>query len=133
LPVDKGRIYVAGISMGGYGAWDAIQRRAELFAAAIPVCGGGDEAEAPKLKNVPIWAFHGDQDQVVLTIRTTRMIEAIAKAGGTPKMTIYPGVGHDAWSATFSNPEVLDWLFAQTMPLRAPSTSTPRPGRRSAP
>jgi predicted peptidase len=133
LPVDKARIYVTGISMGGYGAWDAIQRRPELFAAAMPVCGGGDEAEAPKLKNVPIWAFHGDQDMAVPTLRTLHMIEAITKAGGKPKMTIYPGVGHDSWTATFSNPEVLDWLFAQVKPLRAPSTSTPQLERRSAP
>jgi predicted peptidase len=112
-PVDKGRIYVTGLSMGGYGTWEAVVRRPAFFAAALPVCGGGDTAEAPKLKNLPIWAFHGDQDGVVPTRRTTAMIEAIRTAGGTPKMTIYPGVNHDSWSATYNNPNVFAWLFAQ--------------------
>jgi predicted peptidase len=113
LPVDKSRIYVTGLSMGGFGAWDAIQRRPELFAAAIPVCGGGDAAEAPKLKNLPIWAFHGNKDGVVLPRRTTDMIEAVAKAGGSPKMTLYPGVDHNSWTRTYANPKVLAWLFEQ--------------------
>lgn len=116
LPVDKSRIYVTGLSMGGYGTWDAIQRRPEFFAAAIPICGGGDAAEAPKLKNLPIWAFHGDKDTSVKPSRTTDMIEAIRKAGGTPKMTIYPGVNHNSWDATYANPEVWAWLFAQKKP-----------------
>ena len=113
LPVDKSRIYVTGLSMGGYGTWDAIQPRPELFAAAVPICGGGDVAQSPRLKNLPIWAFHSDQYGVVPTRRTTAMIEAIREAGGTPKMTIYPGVNHDSWSATYANPNVFTWLFAQ--------------------
>jgi predicted peptidase len=116
LPIDKGRIYVTGLSMGGFGTWDAIQRRPEFFAAAIPVCGGGDTAEAPKLKNVPIWAFHGDKDTVVKPSRTTTMIEAIGQAGGEPKMTIYPGVQHDSWNRTYADPDVWAWLFAQKRP-----------------
>jgi predicted peptidase len=113
LPVDKGRIYVTGLSMGGFGTWDLIQRRPEFFAAAIPICGRGDLACAAKLKNLPIWAFHGDADPLVPVDRTKSMIEAIRHAGGTPKMTLYPGVGHDSWTATYANPEVLAWLFAQ--------------------
>ena len=113
LPVDKSRLYITGISMGGFGAWDAIQRRPDDFAAAIPVCGGGDAAEASKLKKLPIWAFHGDQDGVVQPRRTLDMIVAIRKAGGSPKMTIYPGVDHDSWTATYADPDVLAWLFAQ--------------------
>jgi len=113
LPVDKNRIYVTGISMGGFGTWDAIQRRPDFFAAAIPICGGGDPAEAAKLKNLPIWAFHGDSDRAVQPRRTTDMIQAITKAGGKPKMTLYRGVGHNAWTATYANPEVFDWLFSQ--------------------
>jgi predicted peptidase len=99
--------------MGGFGTWDAIQRRPDFFAAAMPVCGGGDTAEGAKLTKLPIWAFHGDKDSVVQTRRTRDMIEAIRKAGGSPKMTIYPGVDHDSWSATYSSPETLDWLFRQ--------------------
>ena len=113
LPVDQRRIYVTGLSMGGFGTWDVIERRPDFFAAAIPICGRGDPAHAAKLKNLPLWAFHGEQDPLVPVGRTKVMIEAIRKAGGTPKMTIYPGVGHDSWTATYANPEVLAWLFEQ--------------------
>lgn len=112
-PVDQKRIYIAGLSMGGYGTWDAIQRRPDYFAAAIPMCGGGDDQLAEKIKNVPIWAFHGDKDTAVKVERSRAMIEAIKKCGGSPKYTEYPGVGHNCWAATFRNPEVLAWLFAQ--------------------
>lgn len=114
LPVDKSRIYICGLSMGGYGTWDAISRRPDFFAAAIPVCGGGDLALAPKLTKLPIWAFHGGKDTVVKPSRTTTMIEAIAKAGGQPKSTIYPDVQHDSWIRAFNDPVTLDWLFAQS-------------------
>ncbi len=113
LPVDRSRIYVTGLSMGGFGTWAAIARRPEFFAAAIPICGGGDPATAPKLKNLPIWAFHGDNDHTVPSQRTTAMIDAIRKAGGTPKLTLYPGVGHDSWTRTYSDPAVLAWFFSQ--------------------
>jgi predicted peptidase len=113
LPVDKGRTYITGLSMGGFGTWDAIQRRPDFFAAAIPVCGGGDLAQAQKLKNLPIWAFHGDKDTTVPVTRTTDMIEAIRKAGGMPRITVYPGVDHNSWDATYADPEVWAWLFAQ--------------------
>jgi len=97
-PVDERRIYITGLSMGGYGTWDFIQRKPDYFAAAIPICGGADEHYAGRLTDLPIWAFHGDRDPAVPVIRTTRMIEAIEKAGGKPKMTIYEGVGHNSWS-----------------------------------
>jgi predicted peptidase len=116
LPVDKSRIYIMGLSMGGFGTWDAIQRRPDLFAAAIPICGGGDVAEAAKLKDLPIWAFHGEVDGVVLVKRTKDMIAAIEDAGGKPKMTIYPNVNHDSWVRTFVDPAMYDWLFAQKKP-----------------
>jgi len=113
LPVDRRRLYVTGLSMGGYGAWDAVQRRPEQFAAAVPICGGGDPALAPKLKHLPIWAFHGDRDPEVPVGRTIGMIEALRRAGGKPQMTIYPGVEHDSWTRTYENPEVWAWLFRQ--------------------
>jgi predicted peptidase len=112
-PVDQKRIYVTGLSMGGYGTWDAVQRWPEYFAAAMPLCGGGDDKLADRIKNVPIWAFHGDKDTAVKTERSRAMIEAIKKSGGNPKYTEYQGVGHDCWTVTFKNPEVLAWLFAQ--------------------
>ena len=98
--IDKDRIYLTGVSMGGYGTWDLVARRPELFAAAIPVCGGGDPAQAEKLAKLPIWAFHGDADPLVPVERPRDMIAAIKKAGGEPKYTEYKGVGHDAWTPT---------------------------------
>jgi dienelactone hydrolase len=84
--------------VGGYGTWDLVSRRPELFAAAIPVSGGGDPAQAAKLAKLPIWAFHGDADPLVPVERARDMIAAIKKAGGEPKYTEYKGVGHDSWT-----------------------------------
>ncbi|HEV3436769.1 MAG TPA: prolyl oligopeptidase family serine peptidase [Gemmata sp.] len=111
--IDKDRIYLTGVSMGGYGTWDLVSRRPELFAAAIPVSGGGDPAQAEKLAKLPIWAFHGGADPLVPVERARDMIAAIKKAGGEPKYTEYKGVGHDSWTPTYRDNEVLDWLFEQ--------------------
>ena len=111
LPIDPKRLYVMGLSMGGYGTWDALQRYPEKFAAAVPICGGGDETAADRIK-APVWAFHGDADGAVPVQRSRNMIEAIRKAGGKPKYTEYPGVGHNSWSAAFKDPELLKWLFS---------------------
>jgi predicted peptidase len=113
LPVDRDRVYVCGASMGGFGTWDALSRCPERFAAALPVCGGADLQQAVRIAHIPVWVFHGDQDTVVLPSRSIAMIEAMRRAGGDPKLTLYPGGDHDAWTATFNNPEVLAWLFAQ--------------------
>lgn len=114
--IDTKRLYITGLSFGGFGAWDAITRYPDVFAAAIPVCGGADEHKAPLVAKLPIWAFHGDKDGVVKTIRSQHMIEAIKKAGGNPKYTEYPGVGHDSWNKAYAEPELLPWLFAQKKP-----------------
>jgi predicted peptidase len=111
--VDPNRIYITGLSMGGYGTWDAAARHPELFAAAAPICGGGDPETASRFKHIALWAFHGDQDQAVKVERSRQMIEALKAAGGEPKYTEYPGVGHDSWTATYKNQEFHDWLFAQ--------------------
>jgi predicted peptidase len=111
--IDARRIYITGLSMGGYGVWDALARKPELFATAAPICGGGDPAVAPRFKDVPLWAFHGDQDEAVKPKRSREMIEALKAAGGNPKYTEYRGVGHDSWTQTYANPELYDWLFAQ--------------------
>jgi len=111
--VDTHRIYLTGVSLGGYGTWDLACRKPELFAAALPVCGGGDPTRAEKLAELPVWCFHGDNDQAVPVERSREMIAAIKQAGGEPKYTEYEGVGHDSWTQTYRNAEVLDWLFNQ--------------------
>lgn len=116
LPVDPKRVYVTGISMGGYGTWDIIARRTNFFAAAMPVCGGGDPGTARAIKDQPMWIFHGDADKAVPVARSRAMNEAIKTAGGSPKYTEYPGVGHDCWTQTYANDDVLAWLFAQKRP-----------------
>jgi predicted peptidase len=99
--------------MGGYGTWDLLARHPKMFAAAVPVCGGGDESMAAVMKDVPIWCFHGGADPTVPTQRSRNMIKAIKEAGGNPKYTEYPGVGHNSWDKAYSEPELPGWLFAQ--------------------
>ncbi len=111
--VDPNRVYITGLSMGGYGTWDAIARYPDFFAAAVPICGGGDPATAPKFAKTPIWCFHGDQDQAVKVGRSREMIDSLKALGATPIYTEYPGVGHDSWTASYSNPKLYSWLFAQ--------------------
>ncbi len=100
--------------MGGFGAWAIISQNADMFAAAIPICGGGNEADAPKLNKMPIWAFHGEKDEAVSVERSRNMIDAIRKAGGIAKYTEYKGAGHVIWEQVFSEPGLLAWAFAQT-------------------
>ena len=93
-PVDRSRIYVTGASMGGFGTFEAVSRRPRFFAAAVPICGGHDEACAPLMVDTPMWAFHGDQDETISVRRTRNMIDAIRLAGGRPVYWEYAGVGH---------------------------------------
>jgi predicted peptidase len=111
--VDPDRVYLTGISMGGYGSWDLAARMPARFAAVIPICGGGDEATAPKLEGLPIWCFHGDADKAVPVERSRTMVEAVKAAGGSVKYTEYKGVGHDSWTPAYRDPATLDWLFRQ--------------------
>jgi predicted peptidase len=115
FPIDKKRIYITGLSMGGFGTWDLICRYPNKFAAAIPICGGGDITMAKKIKNKPIWAFHGSEDKVVKVILTREMINSIKQEGGTPKYTEYKGVGHDSWVKAYREKELLEWLFKQSL------------------
>lgn len=110
---DPGRVYLTGLSMGGFGAWDLAARMPERFAALLPICGGGDEATAPRLARLPIWCFHGADDTVVVPERSRRMIAAVKAAGGIPRYSELTGVGHDSWTPAYRDPDVLDWLFSQ--------------------
>lgn len=111
--VDAQRLYVVGQSMGGFGTWSVIAQHPRMFAAAIPICGGGDESEASKLTQMPIWAFHGEKDEAVSVERSRKMIDAIRQAGGMPKYTEYKAADHVIWDKVFSEPELLSWVFAQ--------------------
>ena len=111
--IDTKRIYIAGQSNGGFGTWDMISKRPDLFAAAIPLCGGGNPAFARSLLFMPIWAFHGDKDDVIPVAETRNMIDAIKRLGGIPRYTEYKGVDHEVWTPAFKEPGLADWLFAQ--------------------
>jgi poly(3-hydroxybutyrate) depolymerase len=108
---DPARQYITGLSMGGYGTWDAVVRNPERFAAALPICGAGDPTKASSIKLLPLWAFHGDADPVVPVSGSRDMVAALMAVGSTVKYTEYPGVQHDAWDMTYANEEVIDWLF----------------------
>ena len=112
-PVDHNRIYVTGLSMGGFGTFDMLARSPKTWAAAIPICGGGDPKSAAKFKKVPIRIFHGDADSVVPAGGSKAMAEALKKARADVELTLYPGVGHNSWTQTYRDPEVMKWLFSQ--------------------
>jgi len=111
--IDEKRRYVLGISGGGYGSWYFITAKPEMFAAAIPICGGGDPSLAAKIVNVPVWAFHGEDDNLVPVRLSREMIDGIKKAGGNPKYTEYPDAGHAIWDQVVATPGLMDWLFEQ--------------------
>ena len=111
--IDKTRVYVTGLSMGGYGTWALAARRPELFAAAVPICGGGDPATVNVLKNLPIWVFHGGLDKVVLPEESEKMVRALEKAGSKVRYTLYPEAYHDSWTETYDNPALYDWMLSK--------------------
>jgi len=113
MPVDSNRIYITGLSMGGYGIYDAIERYPNLFAAAIPVCGGGDVSKAASIAHIPIWIVHGAEDPAVSPLYSLDMLQALTKAGAHPGFTQYPEVGHFSWLGAYSDALIMEWLFRQ--------------------
>jgi predicted peptidase len=113
--VDAKRIYLTGLSMGGYGTWSLAPAYPTKWAAIVPICGAGDPASAPKFKDVPCWAFHGDKDGAVKVEGSRDMIKSLKDAGGSPKYTEYPGVGHNSWDMAYGTDELYDWLLAQKL------------------
>lgn len=120
LPIDPDRVYLMGLSMGGYATWELATRHPGFYAAAAPICGAGDPRLAARLVDMPIWAFHGDADNVVPPQRSIEMVDAINEAGGRAILTMYPGEGHGSWVPTFKCQQVWDWLFAQRRAPGAP-------------
>ena len=111
--VDTNRIYITGLSMGGFGTFDAIECYPHMFAAAVPVCGGGDVTRAASIAHIPIWIFHGAEDAGVDPVLSLSMTEALTKAGAHPGFTQYPETGHFSWIAAYSDPMMMEWLFRQ--------------------
>jgi len=116
--VDTDRIYVTGLSMGGYGTWAIAAAEPERIAAIVPVCGGLSKDGGVKIGNakLPVWAFHGDKDNAVPLERSREVMAGIESTGhANAKLTVYPGVGHNSWSKAYSDAEMWEWLFAQSL------------------
>ena len=115
LRVDTNRIYVTGLSMGGSATWALAIEYPNRFAAIAPICGRGNTRLAEKIKHIPVWAFHGEQDDVIPVEQSIQMIKALTKVGGNPKLTLYPDTGHNSWTETYNNPELYEWLLSQQL------------------
>ena len=110
--VDTDRVYLTGLSMGGFGTWSLACGHPGRFAAVAPICGGGRWFLGDRLKDVPVWAFHGAKDNVVPLEESGKMVDAVKKAGGDAKLTVYPEAGHDSWTATYNNAELYAWFLS---------------------
>jgi predicted peptidase len=115
-PVDPKRVYLTGLSMGGFGTWDAAAKHPELYAAIAPICGGGNPETVERHKQIPTWVFHGAKDNVVPLERSQQMVDALKAAGGDVKFTFYPEASHDSWTETYNNPEFYEWLLSHHRP-----------------
>lgn len=112
--IDEKRIYLTGLSMGGYGTWHLASAYPERFAAIAPVCGGGIPEEAYILKDIPVWVFHGADDDIVPPEESQVMVDALRKCGGNVMFTLYPNTNHNSWTQTYKNPELYRWLLQQS-------------------
>jgi len=119
--VDKSRVYLTGLSMGGYGTWSLGLTHPERFAAIAPICGGGDlivlllgdPKKVAALKSLGVWAFHGGKDPVVPLAESERMIDTLKRTGCKDvELTVYPEAQHDSWTETYNNPRLYDWFLA---------------------
>ena len=110
---DPDRVYIIGASMGGYATWQLATSCPEYTAAIVPICGGGMQWTAARLKNIPVWAHHGELDDVVSVDESRRMVDAVNRAGGNARLTVYPDVAHASWINAYSNEEVFRWLLEQ--------------------
>jgi predicted peptidase len=118
--VDTDRIYVTGLSMGGFGSWALAAHEPKRFAAIVPICGGGEPLWARLFSHLPVWAFHGAKDSVVPLERSEEMVDALKKRGSDVRLTVYPEAGHDAWTETYANPDLVTWLLQQKRSVSPP-------------
>ncbi|MDP2301451.1 MAG: prolyl oligopeptidase family serine peptidase [Ignavibacteria bacterium] len=115
LKIDVNRIYLTGLSMGGYGTWAWAEYAPNRFAAIAPVCGGGNPLTISKIGKMPVWAFHGAKDFVVPVAESERLINKLKTINPDVKFTVYPEAGHDAWTETYNNPELYEWFLKQSL------------------
>jgi dienelactone hydrolase len=111
--VDPDRVYLTGLSMGGFGTWDLALKHPEEFAAIVPICGGGDTTDAWKLRNMSVWCFHGAKDSTVPIKRSQQLVHAVGRYNPSVKFTVYPEAGHDCWTVTYINDSLYTWLLSQ--------------------
>ncbi|PQP81219.1 phospholipase [Paenibacillus sp. PCH8] len=114
-PADQNRVYLTGLSMGGYGAWHLPMDYPDVFAAVAPICGGADPSKAEELQHVPVWAFHGAKDDVVLLSESEGIVNALEALNADVKLTVYPEGNHNAWTETYDNPELYKWFLSHTL------------------
>lgn len=112
--VDTEKIYITGLSMGGYGTWNMAMLYHDRIAAIAPICGGGDPEMAHIIKDIPVWAFHGAKDNVVPIKETEDMVNALKKIDGNVKFTVYPEAKHNCWTETYNNPELYEWFLSNS-------------------
>ena len=111
--IDKNRIYLSGLSMGGMGTFELLSRKPDVFAAATPICGGGNIDDVSIWgKQVPVWIFHGDQDGVVPARYSQTIVEALIKEDIEPRFSLYKGVGHNSWDNAFAEPDLFSWIYS---------------------
>jgi predicted peptidase len=130
---DADRVYLTGLSMGGFGTWQTACEFPDRFAAIAPVCGGGIMYQAQMLKNVPVWAFHGEKDQAVPFQESVKMCSAVQQFGGNAKLTLYPTLTHDSWTATYANAELYMWLLSHKRGEKKPPATSSAPAAPAAP
>jgi predicted peptidase len=109
--LDDSRLYLTGLSQGGHGTWAIGARHPDLFAAIAPICGYGDKSLAEKLGKMPVWSFHGDADTTVPLERSVEMDQWLKEAGTSPKLTVYPGVGHNSWDKAYREEDIGAWFL----------------------
>lgn len=123
LPIDKNKVYVTGLSMGGFGAWNLAQAAPERFAAIAPICGGGNLERLCIMRDVPVWAFHGAKDTAVPYKESERLVQRLKELEADVQFTLYPDSGHDSWTNTYQNPELYKWLLSKSKDHNTPAVS----------
>ncbi|HEV7299499.1 MAG TPA: sugar-binding protein [Tepidisphaeraceae bacterium] len=123
--IDPDRVYLTGLSMGGFGSWSVATAYPNEFAALVPVCGGGDPKDVARIKDIPTWVTHGGKDEVVFPEDSYRMVAALREIGGRVRFTLFPEADHDSWTATYSNPQLYEWMLQQRRgaPQQPPATT----------